>query len=337
MSAPAVSDPVKSDEKQPLVSVLTPCYNNADFLGECIESVLAQTYQNWTYLIVNNGSDDGSLEIVQEYAARDPRIKVHDNEEFLGMEANHNATLRRAHPEAKYCKMVFADDFIFPRCLEEMVAVAEQYPSVGVVGCYGLSDRWIAWDGLPYPGTFQTGRDVCRMFFLKGIYLFGMPTSVLYRADLVRNRDPFFDEANTHADTDTCIDLMEENDFGFVHQVLLYRRKRPDSQYEKDAKNNTLIAARLLELKRYGPLHLTDRELRSRVGAILAEYYNFLAVSLIRGNFDAKFWRYHHDRLEESGCGFSRPRIAGAILLRICRAVFNPMETMEKLVERIRS
>ena len=323
-------------ETQPLVSVLTPVYNNADFLAECIESVLAQTYQNWNYLIVNNGSTDDSLAIAQKYAAQDSRIKVHDNDEFLGMEANHNATLRRASPDCKYIKMVFADDFIFPACLEEMVDVAEAYPSVGVVGCYGLADRWIAWDGLPYPGTFTTGRDVCRLFFLEGIYLFGMPSSVLYRADLVRNRDPFFDESNTHADTDTCIDLMRDNDFGFVHQVLLFRRKRADSQYAKDQKNNTLIAARLLELKRYGALYLSDKELRGRIRATLAEYYNFLAVSLIRGNFDRDFWAYHRSRLDQSGCSFSRPRIAAAIVLRFMRAVLNPMETAEKLIERIR-
>lgn len=320
--------------QQPLVSVLTPVYNNAEFLAECIESVIAQSYQNWQYLIVNNGSTDESLAIAQSYAAKDSRIHVHDNEQFLGMEANHNSTLRRAADEAKYIKMVFADDWIFPHCLEQMVGIAESHDSIGVVGCYGLADSRITWQGLPYADSFLSGREVCRRFFLNGIYPFGTPSSLLYRSDLVRKRDPFFEETNTHADTDSCIALMADSDFGFVHQVLLFRRKQPDAQYEKDQKNNTLIAARLTELCRYGPRYLSDAELEHCVRQNLAEYYNFLAVSFIKGNRDKSFWAYHRARLTESGYGFRRGRIAIAIVLRILRALLNPMESLEKLTGR---
>jgi len=68
---------------QPLVSVLTPVYNGAEFLSECIESVLAQTYQNWEYTIVDNCSTDGTAEIARRYAAKDSRIRLHQNTEFL--------------------------------------------------------------------------------------------------------------------------------------------------------------------------------------------------------------------------------------------------------------
>ena len=60
--------------EQPQVSVITPVYNGEEFLSECIQSVLSQTYQNWDYTIVNNRSTDRTLEIAQSYAARDPRI-----------------------------------------------------------------------------------------------------------------------------------------------------------------------------------------------------------------------------------------------------------------------
>ena len=69
--------------KQPLVSVVTPVYNEEKNLAECIESVLAQTYPNWEYVIVNNRSTDRSLEIAQRYAAQDARIRVYDNREFF--------------------------------------------------------------------------------------------------------------------------------------------------------------------------------------------------------------------------------------------------------------
>jgi glycosyltransferase involved in cell wall biosynthesis len=59
---------------EPLVSVVTPVYNGAEFLEACIESVLAQTYQNHEHIIVNDCSKDRSLEIAQSYACKDSRI-----------------------------------------------------------------------------------------------------------------------------------------------------------------------------------------------------------------------------------------------------------------------
>src|ERR1700687_2103507 len=64
---------------QPLVSILTSVYNGAAYLAECIDSVLHQTYQNYEYIIVNNRSTDGTLEIANQYAAKDGRIRVHTN------------------------------------------------------------------------------------------------------------------------------------------------------------------------------------------------------------------------------------------------------------------
>ena len=144
---------------QPLVTVLTPVYNNAEYLAECIESVLAQTYANWEYVIVNNCSTDGTLEIARRYAARDARIRVHDNDTFLGAEANHNLAMRQLSAGSRYCKLVFADDWLFPRCLEDMVAVAERHPSAAMVGCYGLDGSRVLWDGdmeFLAPGSIRT-------------------------------------------------------------------------------------------------------------------------------------------------------------------------------------
>ena len=70
-------------KSMPLVSVVTPCYNGEPYLAECIESVLSQTYDNFEYIIVNNKSTDNSLEIAHKYAAKDHRIRVVDNREFL--------------------------------------------------------------------------------------------------------------------------------------------------------------------------------------------------------------------------------------------------------------
>ena len=60
-------------DRQPLVSIITPMYNEAANVAECIDSVLGQTYQNWEYIIVDNCSADGSAKIAQTYAEKDQR------------------------------------------------------------------------------------------------------------------------------------------------------------------------------------------------------------------------------------------------------------------------
>src|SRR5699024_3837159 len=97
----------------PLVSVLTPVYNGADFLRDCIESVLNQDYENWEYVLVNNKSTDGSLQIMEEYAAKDKRIRIHNNEDFLPQMENLNHSFRQISPVSKYCKVLHADDMLF--------------------------------------------------------------------------------------------------------------------------------------------------------------------------------------------------------------------------------
>jgi glycosyltransferase involved in cell wall biosynthesis len=319
-----------NNSSQPLVSVVTPVYNGAEHLEECLDSILAQTYQNWDCTVVNNCSTDGTSEIARRYAAKDSRIKIHENKEFLRAIPNHNHALRQISPASKYSKVVFADDWIFPECLERMVAVAEEYPTVGIVGAYGMQGRDVMWTGLPYPSPRVSGREVCRMLLLEDIYIFGTATSLLYRSDLVRSHDPFFNEANLHGDMEACVKILKESDFGFVHQVLTYKRVRAESLGALTEDINTLIAGHLQNLVAHGRDFLAEEEFAECRKRLIAKYYNFLAVSLLKGRKDKKFWDYHKRKLNDAGEGFSRVRLTVAATARIGRAMLNPHETMDK-------
>lgn len=321
----------------PLVSVVTPVYNNAEYLSECIESVLAQTYQNWDYTIVNNCSSDGSGEIARRYAAKDSRIRVLDNQQFLRAVPNHNHALRQISPESKYAKIVFSDDWIFPRCLEEMVAVGEEYPSVGIIGAYGLwevigrgpREYAVRFDGLPYPSRMISGGEVCRRRLLDGLDVFGSSTSHLYRSDLVRSRDPFYNESNLNADTEACLLSLKTCDFGFVQQILTFTRGGGSlGAMAMDLQMG--LGCELQALTGHGRDFLEAGEYNARLERHLAEYYNFLAVCVMRGRGDQRLWTFHKGKLNET-VGFSRRRLAGAIAARLCRAVLNPYETIAKL------
>ncbi|RMF32065.1 MAG: glycosyltransferase family 2 protein [Chloroflexi bacterium] len=301
---------------QPLVSVVTPVYNAESYLAECIESVLAQTYENWEYIIVNNCSTDRSLEIAQHYARQDARIRVHNNDQFLNQMQNWNHTMRQISPESKYCKVVHADDWLFPECLTRMVDVAEAHPSVGIVSAYRLDENRVGLDGLPYPSTVMSGREICRLSLLGGPWLFGSPTSLLIRSDIVRSRDPFYKESILHADTEVCFDILQDWDFGFVHQVLTFTRRHNESLTSVTHRFNTRLLAHFAIFLRYGPIYLTEEEFARRLEEELDNYYRFLAKSLL----DLKgrdFWDFHKRELRKLGHPLSTTRLVKALFLQL--------------------
>ena len=153
--------------------------------GECLESVLRQTYRHYEYIIVNNCSKDRSLDIALAYAKRDSRVRAHNNENFVGVIENHNIAFSLISPAAKYCKVVSADDIIFPESIRRLVDVGEMHPPAGISGSYQQSGKYLKWQGFPYPRAVMPGRDICRQIFLgcNPAFGFGSPTSLLYRAD----------------------------------------------------------------------------------------------------------------------------------------------------------
>ena len=149
-----------------LVSILNPVYNGERFLRPCIESVLKQTYQDWEYIFVDNCSEDATPEIIREYARQDRRIRVVTNESFVGIIENHNIAFSQMSPKADYCKVVQADDWIYPECLEKFVC-SVRCESGGLPG-----DRLSLWTatgwglkGLPETQSVFCGREIVRSFF----------------------------------------------------------------------------------------------------------------------------------------------------------------------------
>jgi glycosyltransferase involved in cell wall biosynthesis len=260
-----------TSRQEPLVSVVTPVYNGEPYLRECIESVLAQTYTNWDYTIVNNCSTDLTLDVAREYADKDPRIRIHCNDAFVRVIANYNIAFRQISPQSKYCKVVAADDWLFPECLEKMVSLAEEHPSVAIVGAYWLYSSpevgvGVGGTGLPYPSTVVPGgREACRLRLLGGPYVFGTPTAVLYRSDIVRTRHAFHNESNLHGDSEACFEFLGHQDFGFVHQVLTFRRVQENSLTSFSKSFNTYFPGVLYELVKYGAKYLSGDELQQQI------------------------------------------------------------------------
>lgn len=279
---------VQSEE--PFVSVLTPVYNGEEYLETCIQSVLKQSYGNWEYVLVNNQSTDNSLQIMKKYAARDSRIRIHNNEEFLPQMENLNHAFDQISPESKYCKVVHADDWLFPDCISKMVVVNEAYPTVGIVSAYRLEGKKVGLDGLKYPNNFNNGHEMARRYLLNKGSFFGSPSSILIRSDLIRKREKVYEESMLATDTTACIDLLQESDFGFVHEVLTFTRRHEMSMTNTHGNEmNAFLHARIFCLLTYGPHFLTEGELKKSLNQKLNKYYILLARNIFRNKSIPKF------------------------------------------------
>ena len=124
-----------------------------------------------------------------------------------------------------YCKVLGADDWLFPECLAKMVEVAEGNPAVGVVGGYRLNGRQVDLDGYPYWQPTQPGREVITADLRSSLPLLGTPSALLLRCELMRHRTPFYDPTFRHADTEAAYWALSRSDYGLVHQVVTYNRE----------------------------------------------------------------------------------------------------------------
>lgn len=131
---------------KPLVSVVTPFFNAEKYFEEAIESVLAQTYENWELLLVDDGSTDGSTAIAQRYAQQYPdkiRYLEHDHHQNRGKSVSRNLGITSGR--GKYLALLDADDVFLPEKLEKQVAILESQPDTVMV--YGPTLYWYGWTG----------------------------------------------------------------------------------------------------------------------------------------------------------------------------------------------
>lgn len=319
----------------PMVSVVTPFYNCASFLEEAIRSVLAQDHSNFEYILADNCSTDGSLEIAQRYAARDSRIRLVTHTEFIAQDQNYNRALGYVSEASSYCKIVQADDWIYPHCLSEMVSLAMAHPAVAIVGCCFLAGDELAGHGLPFDRRVFSGREACRTRLLKGGTFFGSPTCLLYRSDVVRDRNPLFAANETNADTIACFELLGDNDFALVPQILAYLRRGNASTSERLQALGTANFLNYALVVRFGPRCLSPDELLKRGRILESVHLRSLARAALRWP-GREFWEFHASLYASIGRPLPRGRIALHIVDLFLDKLFNLRKTLESIFALLR-
>jgi glycosyltransferase involved in cell wall biosynthesis len=310
---------------------VTPFHNTAQYLAECIESVLAQSYSRFEYILADNCSTDGSGEIAEKYARCDARIRLVRWPQLLSQVQNYNRALMEICADSKYCKLVQADDFIFPQCLELMVKAFEQSESIGLVSAYDLKGNTVRGSGLPYPTTMLARKELARLNLRTGLFFFGSPTTVMYRSSIVRDHQPFYAEGLLHEDTEKCIEILEHWDFGFVHQVLSFLRVNNSNEsisagfrsFHPDSLDRYIV------VQRHAPVFLEAEESATLKRETKRIYYRLLAGQALRLREPA-FWRYQEQGLKTSGERLDRAYLALQVGRELLEMAVNPGTTMRR-------
>ncbi|MDJ0799829.1 MAG: glycosyltransferase [Calothrix sp. MO_167.B12] len=206
----------------PKVTVLTAVYNGESYLREAIDSILAQTFPDFEFLIINDGSTDSTQEIIQFYD--DPRIRLINNEYNLGLTRSLNKGLELAKGE--FIARQDADDISEPERLAKQVAFLETHPEVALVGTWykdiDPQGNLIGECNLPCDCT-QIRWDI--LFYCPFVH-----SAVMFRKHTIAEQIGFYDEAFSYAqDYDLWWRISRRLQVANINEYLMKLRINPSS------------------------------------------------------------------------------------------------------------
>jgi len=325
----------------PLVSVVTPFFNTARWLAECIESVLAQSLGHFEYILLDNCSSDGSADIAQEYARHDRRIRYFRNQQFLRQHQNYNAALGLISPASGYTKIVSSDDVIYQTCLADMVRVAQQHCLVGVVGGIALRGRTVsegskAVADWPFATEAICGRTAAAYQLMHSVRFVTSTTTVLYRSDVVRQKKPFFHETCLHADMRTFFEILRDWDFGFVSEPLTFVRSRDEGVSAGILTIDPLchLLDEFMQTTKFGREFLTADEFDRCWLSVRKDYFEHLARNAL-SNRREEFWEHHKNGWDSIGYSMTQRTLLVHAILLCLRIFFDPVRLSRFLRNRI--
>lgn len=216
--------------KQPLISVIIPCYNGEKFIGEAIESVINQTYKNWELIIVDDGSTDNSEEIVKQYLL-DNRIQYIQHKKNKGIPSARNTGIKKSNGE--FIALLDDDDMWIPSKLA--IQLEEFQKSKDVFGLVFGNIRVINSEGciihedesLKINLENLSKEDVIRNLFL-GNFIHCI--TVMFKSECITEVGGFNEEITWGGDDyDLWLRLANRFKFAYINKVLAIRRVHNDN------------------------------------------------------------------------------------------------------------
>jgi hypothetical protein len=208
---------------EPAISVIMSAYNAEEFIGAAIESVLSQTFRDFEFLIVNDGSKDATKQIVERYAARDSRIRLIDREN-RGLIFSLNQLIQEARGEL--LARMDADDVSHPERLARQAAFMAAGPACGVVGSWAhrMGGDSAVWPGYVYKYPITPAEVRAAI----GYACVMMHPTVMYRRDTVRSVGGYHPGFHYAEDFDLWLRMVDFTELHNIPEPLLTYRTHGD-------------------------------------------------------------------------------------------------------------
>jgi glycosyltransferase involved in cell wall biosynthesis len=327
----------------PLVTVLMPVYNGEKYLVESIDSILNQSFKDFEFLIINDGSTDKSEEIIRSY--QDPRIRIINNEENMKLIASLNIGFKLA--TGKYIARMDSDDISMPLRLEKQVEFMENNQDISVCGSWALfySDSNILRRGV---FRMPSNPEQIRYSLLFRCCLIH-PTIMLRKEDFINNGLFYDSEYECAEDFDLWNRAAKTLKFYNIEEIHLKYRLSPNGisrkHYHLQKTNSARIRNRIYEemgvivgdefydvvnTKKENLLYIEDKILRLKEKieyeidevhkkylkrALFDEWYEICRNS---SNNGLMTWRiFTRSELNEEGCIFSNIKFFLKCLFKI--------------------
>src|SRR4051812_14853437 len=200
-----------------LVSVLMPVYNAEPYIKQAIDSILNQTFTNFEFIIINDGSSDASKDIILSY--KDPRIAYLENEKNLKLIETLNKGFILC--KGKYIVRMDADDISFPERIAKQVAFMEAHPEVGIAGT--AAENFGFKEGKFY---YETDDQLIRYKFLHECHL--LHPSAIIRTKVLRDHNLTMTILHGE-DYDFFLRIAEHSKLANLKEVLLHYRQLENS------------------------------------------------------------------------------------------------------------
>lgn len=237
----------------PAVSICMAAYNAEHFLRETLNSIVAQSFEDFEVVFVDDGSSDKTLAIAREYAARDSRIRVFAHESNRGLIESRNLTVREA--KAPLVAIADSDDCLHAERLQRQVNFLNDHPEIGVLG---TAVKFVSDDGRKEPTLTIYHEDASIRFFMRFLPCFWNTTTV-YRRELIDYHEVYRAQFSAGAeDYDLWYRLLPKTKFANLPEALVTVRLHGASVTAVQSKclSNVLTISNLLLNEYYG-LNLT--------------------------------------------------------------------------------
>ncbi len=289
-------------EKCPLVTIIAICYNHEQFIEECLQSIINQTYKNIELIIVDDFSVDKSREIMLIFSQKNIGINCIFNKYNVGNCRSFNQALKIA--KGKYIIDLSTDDVLKPNKIEEQVKKFEESEDIGIVFSDAeYIDEYSNWLGIFYKKNQRIPEGNIYEEILKKSFI--MPSSMMIRKSIL-DKLGGYDENSSYEDFDFWVRSSRRYDYAYVPQILVQQRILNGSHSTKfTQKHNILTPSTVQVCEKALLLNETESEnqaliIRLKVvlrQCVFTENYNsgkqvLLLLNKLKGNsWDTRFFQ----------------------------------------------